>query len=51
MGNWQLEVGKMALYLAMPVGAFYAYNQVSQKKLIITGMAASYHYNCTDAGM
>merc|ERR1712038_309501 len=27
MGNWQLEVGKMALYLAMPVGAFYAYNQ------------------------
>jgi len=27
MGNWQLEVFKFALYITMPIGAFYAYNQ------------------------
>ena len=26
MGNWQLEVFKFGIYLAFPVGAFYAYN-------------------------
>jgi len=30
MGNWQLEVGKMALYIFLPVGAFYAFHQVIQ---------------------
>ncbi len=28
MGNWQLEVAKMALYVFVPVGAFYFYHQV-----------------------
>jgi hypothetical protein len=28
MGNWQLEVGKMALYIFLPVGAFYLFHQV-----------------------
>jgi len=28
MGNWQLEVGKMAIYMAFPVGTFYAYHQI-----------------------
>jgi protein PET100 len=28
MGNWQLEVGKMAIYMAFPVVTFYAYHQV-----------------------
>lgn len=27
MGNWQLEVVKMTLYMAFPVGAFYFFNQ------------------------
>ena len=29
MGNWQLEVGKMALYIFLPVGAFYLFHQVA----------------------
>ncbi|XP_066156224.1 protein PET100 homolog, mitochondrial [Euwallacea fornicatus] len=29
MGNWQLEVGKMAMYLAFPVTMFYYFNQPS----------------------
>jgi hypothetical protein len=28
MGNWQLEVAKMAIYVFFPVGAFYFYHQV-----------------------
>ena len=28
MGNWQLEVAKMGLYMAFPVASFYAYHQV-----------------------
>lgn len=28
MGNWQLEVAKMALYVFFPVASFYAYHQV-----------------------
>ena len=28
MGNWQLEVGKMAVYIFLPVGAFYLFHQV-----------------------
>ena len=28
MGNWQLEVAKMAIYIFVPVGAFYAFHQV-----------------------
>jgi len=28
MGNWQLEVAKMAIYMAFPVFTFYAYHQV-----------------------
>jgi len=28
MGNWQLEVGKMAIYMAFPVATFYAYHQI-----------------------
>jgi protein PET100 len=27
MGNWQLEVGKMAIYMAFPVITFYTYHQ------------------------
>jgi len=27
MGGWQLEVGKMALYMAFPVGMFHYFNQ------------------------
>lgn len=27
MGNWQLEVFKLALYVSFPVGTFYLYNQ------------------------
>lgn len=27
MGGWQLEVGKMALYMAFPVGLFHYFNQ------------------------
>ena len=26
MGNWQLEVGKMIIYMGFPVGMFYLYN-------------------------
>jgi protein PET100 len=26
MGGWQLEVGKMALYMAFPVGMFHWFN-------------------------
>jgi len=28
MGNWKLEVGKMAIYMAFPVTSFYVYHQV-----------------------
>ena len=28
MGNWQLEVAKMAVYMAFPVTSFYVYHQV-----------------------
>jgi len=28
MGNWQLEIGKMAIYMAFPVTSFYVYHQV-----------------------
>lgn len=28
MGNWQLEVFKMAIYIFMPVASFYVYHQV-----------------------
>ncbi|XP_075545942.1 protein PET100 homolog, mitochondrial [Dermacentor variabilis] len=27
MGNWQLEVFKMSIYMAFPVALFYAFNQ------------------------
>ncbi|XP_018332827.1 protein PET100 homolog, mitochondrial-like [Agrilus planipennis] len=27
MGTWQLEVGKMAIYLMFPVGLFHYFNQ------------------------
>lgn len=27
MGGWQLEVGKMAIYMAFPVGMFHYFNQ------------------------
>ncbi|XP_046479450.1 protein PET100 homolog, mitochondrial [Neodiprion pinetum] len=27
MGNWQLEVAKMVLYMAFPVGMFHYFNQ------------------------
>lgn len=27
MGNWQLEVAKMALYVAFPVALFHYFNQ------------------------
>ncbi|XP_014262548.1 protein PET100 homolog, mitochondrial [Cimex lectularius] len=27
MGGWKLEVGKMALYMAFPVGIFHFFNQ------------------------
>ncbi|XP_017770387.1 PREDICTED: protein PET100 homolog, mitochondrial-like [Nicrophorus vespilloides] len=27
MGNWQLEVGKMVLYMAFPVCLFHYFNQ------------------------
>lgn len=27
MGNWQLEVFKLGLYVSFPVGMFYFYNQ------------------------
>jgi len=27
MGTWKLEVFKMAMYVAFPVGCFYAFNQ------------------------
>ena len=26
MGGWQLEVGKMALYMSFPVGMFHWFN-------------------------
>ena len=29
MGNWQLEVAKMAVYMAFPVTSFYVYHQVT----------------------
>ena len=29
MGNWQLEVAKMAVYMAFPVTSFYVYHQVA----------------------
>lgn len=32
MGNWQLEVGKFALYVFIPVAAFYMYHQVDYFK-------------------
>ena len=28
MGNWQLEIAKMAIYMAFPVTSFYVYHQV-----------------------
>lgn len=28
MGNWQLEIFKMAVYMAFPVTSFYVYHQV-----------------------
>jgi protein PET100 len=28
MGNWKLEIGKMAIYMAFPVTSFYIYHQV-----------------------
>ncbi|XP_018015442.1 protein PET100 homolog, mitochondrial [Hyalella azteca] len=27
MGNWQLEVARMAIYMTFPVAAFYIFNQ------------------------
>ncbi|KOB66724.1 Uncharacterized protein OBRU01_13866 [Operophtera brumata] len=27
MGNWKLEVGRMAIYTAFPVGLFFYFNQ------------------------
>ena len=41
MGGWKLEIGRMALYMAFPVGMFYLFNQpqyfeehvVSKKKI------------------
>jgi hypothetical protein len=32
MGNWQLEVAKMAIYMAFPVTSFYVYHQVRYTK-------------------
>ncbi|XP_005095919.1 protein PET100 homolog, mitochondrial [Aplysia californica] len=29
MGNWQLEVFRMAVYISFPVGLFYFFNQPS----------------------
>ena len=29
MGNWQLEVFKLSLWVSFPVGMFYVYNQAS----------------------
>ena len=39
MGNWQLEIAKMAIYMAFPVTSFYVYHQVRWKKFykILTG--------------
>jgi hypothetical protein len=34
MGNWQLEVAKMAIYMAFPVTSFYVYHQVSRHSLL-----------------
>ena len=31
MGNWKLEIAKMAIYMAFPVTSFYVYHQVSNK--------------------
>lgn len=28
MGNWQLEIGKFAMYVFAPVVAFYVYHKV-----------------------
>ena len=30
MGNWKLEIAKMAIYMAFPVTSFYVYHQVKQ---------------------
>ncbi|KAL1492159.1 hypothetical protein ABEB36_012647 [Hypothenemus hampei] len=29
MGNWQLEIAKMTIYMTFPVGMFYYFNQTS----------------------
>lgn len=35
MGSWQLEVGRMALYVFFPVAAFYYFHRVKNSVLII----------------
>jgi hypothetical protein len=34
MGNWQLEVGKMVVYIFMPVAAFYGYHQARRSQQV-----------------
>ena len=31
MGNWKLEIAKMAIYMAFPVTSFYVYHQVNNE--------------------
>ena len=37
MGNWQLEVAKMAIYMAFPVTSFYVYHQVGGQVAFLSG--------------
>lgn len=43
MGNWQLEVAKMAVYVFMPVAAFYVYHQVDYFEDELTRFARRHH--------
>lgn len=44
MGGWKLEVGKMFLYMAFPVGCFHYFNQPEYFEEWVTNLKTnSYH--------
>ncbi len=40
MGTWYLEIVKMAIYIFIPVGAFYGYHQVGEVMLVYWAQSA-----------
>ena len=49
MGNWQLEIGKFAMYVFAPVVAFYVYHKVKSDIFSLEQFSAQKKFvNLTD---